>query len=330
MKRVVWIVLALLLGLGAAGLGQGASNVTLLNVSYDPTRELYQDYNAAFAKYWKAKTGPDGDRRAVARRIGQAGAFGHRRLAGGRRDAGAGLRHRRHRRAGRAAAGGLAETAAGQQHALHFDHCFPGAQGQSEAHQGLGRPGQARRLSDYAESEDFRRRALGLSGGLGLRAQSDRRQTKRRRKISSQRLYKNVPVLDSGARGSTTTFVQRGIGDVLIAWENEASSALKEFGRDKVEIVVPSVSILAEPPVAVVDKVVDKKGTSGGGGGLSGIPLHARGSGDRGEELLPAAHWIGGEKVRSEFPQAEAGTRRRRFRRLAKSPEEIFRRRRNF
>src|SRR5207249_9537337 len=75
------------------------------------------------------------------------------------------------------------------------------------------------------------------------------------------RLYKNVPVLDSGARGATTTFVERGIGDVLIAWENEAILAIKELGPDKVQIVAPSLSILAEPPVAVVDKVVDKRGT---------------------------------------------------------------------
>ncbi|HEX6705800.1 MAG TPA: sulfate ABC transporter substrate-binding protein, partial [Albitalea sp.] len=76
-----------------------------------------------------------------------------------------------------------------------------------------------------------------------------------------KKLYKNVPVLDSGARGATTTFVERGIGDVLIAWENEALLALKELGPDKFDVVAPSVSILAEPPVAVVDKVVDKKGT---------------------------------------------------------------------
>jgi sulfate/thiosulfate-binding protein len=75
------------------------------------------------------------------------------------------------------------------------------------------------------------------------------------------RLYRNVPVLDSGARGATTTFVERGIGDVLLAWENEALLAVRELGPDKVEIVAPSVSILAEPPVAVVDKVVDKRGT---------------------------------------------------------------------
>ena len=76
-----------------------------------------------------------------------------------------------------------------------------------------------------------------------------------------QQLYKHVPVLDSGARGSTTTFVQRGIGDVLLAWENEAFLAVKELGPDQFDIVVPSVSILAEPPVTIVDKVVDKKGT---------------------------------------------------------------------
>jgi sulfate/thiosulfate-binding protein len=76
-----------------------------------------------------------------------------------------------------------------------------------------------------------------------------------------KQLYKNVPVLDSGARGSTTTFVQREIGDVLIAWENEAFLSMKELGPGKVEIVVPSQSILAEPPVSIVDKVVDKKGT---------------------------------------------------------------------
>ena len=76
-----------------------------------------------------------------------------------------------------------------------------------------------------------------------------------------KQLYKNVPVLDSGARGATTTFAQREIGDVLIAWENEAFLSLKELGPDKVEIVVPSLSILAEPPVSIVDKVVDKKGT---------------------------------------------------------------------
>jgi sulfate transport system substrate-binding protein len=78
-----------------------------------------------------------------------------------------------------------------------------------------------------------------------------------------QSIYRNVPVLDTGARGSTVTFVERNVGDVLIAWENEAFLAVNEFGKDRFEIVVPAVSILAEPPVAVVDKVVDRKGTRG-------------------------------------------------------------------
>ena len=103
-------------------------------------------------------------------------------------------------------------------------------------------------------------------------------------------IYANVPVLDTGARGSTITFVERGVGDVfLLAWENEAFLALNEFGKDKFEIVVPSVSILAEPPVAVVDKNVDKKEHARGGGGLSAIPLHHGRPGARGEELLSPA-----------------------------------------
>jgi sulfate/thiosulfate transport system substrate-binding protein len=87
------------------------------------------------------------------------------------------------------------------------------------------------------------------------------------------RLYRNVPVLDSGARGSTTTFVERGIGDVLLAWENEAYLAINKFGRDKFEVVYPSTSILAEPPVALVDKVVERHGTRVGGRGVPGISL---------------------------------------------------------
>ncbi len=98
-------------------------------------------------------------------------------------------------------------------------------------------------------------------------------------------IYANVPVLDTGARGSTITFVERGVGDVFLSWENEAFLAVNELGKDKFEIVVPSVSILAEPPVAVVDKNVDKKEHARGGRGLSELPLHQGGPGARGEEL---------------------------------------------
>jgi sulfate transport system substrate-binding protein len=98
-------------------------------------------------------------------------------------------------------------------------------------------------------------------------------------------LYKNVEVLDSGARGATNTFVERGIGDVLIAWENEALLATNELGKDKFEIVTPSESILAEPTVSVVDKVVEKKGTQSGGGSLPEISLLPGRPGDCGEKL---------------------------------------------
>jgi sulfate/thiosulfate-binding protein len=106
-------------------------------------------------------------------------------------------------------------------------------------------------------------------------------------------LYRNVKVLDSGARGSTTTFVERGIGDVLIAWENEAYLSIKELGADKFEIVTPSLSILAEPPVTVVDKVVDKRGHAQGRAGLPRIPVFPRRPG------LAARHYYRPRDARS-------------------------------
>ena len=118
---------------------------------------------------------------------------------------------------------------------------------------------QARRAGDHAEPEDFGRRALELSGGVGFCGKKFGSADKAKKFVGD--LFKNVPVLDTGARGSTVTFVERGVGDVLLAWENEAFLAQREFGKDKFEIVAPPLSILAEPPVAVVDKVADKKGT---------------------------------------------------------------------
>ena len=158
----------------------------------------------------------------------------------------------------------LAEAPAAQQRAVHVDHHLPGAQGQSEGHQGLGRPGQAGRLGDHRQPEDLGRRALGLPRRLRLRAAAAGRQRRQGARLHRASCSANVPVLDSGARGSTVTFAERGIGDVLLAWENEAYLSLKEFGADKFDIVYPPTSILAEPPVAVVDKVVDKHGTRDG------------------------------------------------------------------
>ena len=102
-------------------------------------------------------------------------------------------------------------------------------------------------------------------------------------------IYKNVPVLDSGARSATTTFVQRGIGDVLIAWESEAFLSLKEFGADKFEIVTPAISILAEPPVAVVDKIADKHGNRKARRGISQVLVYSRSAGSRRPQLLQAS-----------------------------------------
>ena len=108
------------------------------------------------------------------------------------------------------------------------------------------------------QTQNIRRGTLELFSGVGIRTEKYNNSEDKAKEFVSQ-IYKNVEVLDSGARGATTTFVEKGIGDVLIAWENEALLSQKELGKDKFEIVTPSISVLAEPPVAVVDKVVDKK-----------------------------------------------------------------------
>ena len=156
---------------------------------------------------------------------------------------------------------GLAGPPAQQQLALHVDHRVHRPRREPQGHQGLGRPRQAGRRRDHAEPEDLGRGALELSRRLRLGAGAFRRRREPRPRPISATLFRNVPVLDTGARGSTTTFAQRGLGDVFLAWENEAFLVLNEFGADKFEIVVPSESILAEPPVAVVDGNVDAKGT---------------------------------------------------------------------
>ncbi len=248
--------LGLLAGDGSTLIAQEA---TLLNVSYDPTRELYQEVNAAFAAQWKAKSG-----RAVTIQQSHGGSG----------------------KQARAVIDGLEADVVALALAYDVDAIEKA---------GLVRPGWQKRLPQnacpYTSTIVFLVRkgnpkgirdwsdlvrpgvavitpnpktsgaarwsylaawawALRQPGGTDAKAQD-----------FVARLYKNVPVLDTGARGSTNTFVQRGIGDVLLAWENEAFLAVKELGPDKVEMVAPSLSILAEPPVAVVDAVVDRKGT---------------------------------------------------------------------
>ena len=236
-----------------------AAEISLLNVSYDPTRELYQDYDTAFAKYWKSKTGDDVK---VKQSHGGSG------------------------KQARAVIDGLDADVVTL--ALAYDIDAISERGlivkdwqkrlphnstpYSSTIVFLVRKGNPKGIKDWGDlvkpgvavitpnpktSGGARWNYL-AAWGYALK-QAGGNEAKAKDFVA--KLYKNVPVLDSGARGATTTFVERGIGDVLLAWENEALLAVKELGPDKVEIVAPSVSILAEPPVAVVDKVADKRGT---------------------------------------------------------------------
>ena len=258
MKALTKITAAVLtLGLSASAL---AADISLLNVSYDPTRELYQDYNAAFAKYWKAKTG---DNVTVKQSHGGSGKQARSVIDGLQADvvtlalaydvdsiAQRGLIEPNWQKR-------LANNAAPYTSTIVF----------------LVRKGNPKRIKDWNDivkpgvevvtpnpktSGGARWNYL-AAWGYALR-QPGGNADKARDFVKN--LYKNVKVLDSGARGSTTTFVERGIGDVLLAWENEAYLSVKEFGPDKFEIVTPSLSVLAEPPVSVVDKYARKHGTA--------------------------------------------------------------------
>ena len=230
-------------------------------MSYDPTRELYEEFNAAFAKDWQAKTG-----QAVTIQQSHGGSGAQARAVIDGLDADVvtlalaydidaiqQIRADQH--------AGLAEAAAAEQRALHVDDRVPRPEGQS---QGRSRTGAISSSRASASSRPTRRPPAARAGTTwprGSTRSGSRAATTPRRRTFVTQLFENVPVLDSGARGSTTTFVQRGIGDVLLAWENEALSRAGARPRAQVEIVVPSLSILAEPPVTVVDKVVDRKGT---------------------------------------------------------------------
>ncbi|WPB59142.1 sulfate ABC transporter substrate-binding protein [Xylophilus sp. GOD-11R] len=244
---------------GGAAFAQAPAAVTLLNVSYDPTRELYVDYNQAFAKYWKGKTGQDvsikqshGGSGKQARSIIDGIDSDVATLALGG-DIDALVKHN-----------GLVK-ADWQKRLPHNSAPY------TSTIVFLVKKGNPKALKDW---DDLIKPGVQVitpnpktSGGARwnyLAAwEFGRRKYKGDQGAADYigKLFKNVPVLDTGARGATITFVQRGVGDVLLAWENEAFLALKEFGPDKFEIVVPSVSILAEPSVAVVDKVVDRRGT---------------------------------------------------------------------
>ena len=236
-----------------------AQAVTLLNVSYDPTRELYADYNQAFAKHWKAKTGQVV---TVKQSHGGSGKQARSIIDGIDADV-----------ATLALAGDIdALVQHGGHLAANWQQRLPhGSAPYTSTIVFLVRKGNPKGVKDW---DDLVRPDMKVitpnpktSGGarwnyLAAWAFAERQYgSAEKARDFVRQLYRNVPVLDSGARGSSITFVQRGVGDVLLAWENEAFLALKEFGPNKVEIVVPSLSILAQPSVAVLDKVVDKKGT---------------------------------------------------------------------
>ena len=248
------------LSLGAVALGACAKDITLLNVSYDPTRELYVDFNKSFAAQWKARTG---DTVSVKQSHGGSGKQARSVIDGLEADV-----------VTLALAYDIDEIAERakllptdwQKRLPHNSspytstYIFLVRKGNPKGIRNwddLVKPGVSVITANPKTSGGARWGYL-AAYGFALK-QPGGNDAKARDFVG--KLFGNVPVLDSGARGSTVTFAERGIGDVLLAWENEAHLSLKEFGADKFDIVYPPTSILAEPPVAVVDKVVDKKGT---------------------------------------------------------------------
>ena len=242
-----------------AAASASAADSTLLNVSYDPTRELYQQLNAAFAKQWQAKTG-----KTVEIQQSHGGSGKQARAVVDGLDADV---------VTLALAYDIDEIAASGLLPTEWQKRLPqNSAPYTSTIVFLVRKGNPKGIKDWG---DLAKPGIQVvtpnpktSGGarwnyLAAWAYALKQPggNDARAKEFVTALFRNVPVLDSGARGSTTTFVQRGIGDVLLAWENEAFLSIKELGPDKVDIVVPSLSILAEPPVAIVDKNVDRKGT---------------------------------------------------------------------
>ncbi len=261
-KKIIFpLVLAVsFLGLPLSSYAAPKGEVTLLNVSYDPTRELYQDVNTAFAKRWKEKTGQTV---TINQSHGGSGKQARAIIDGLDADlATLGL--------------GYDVDALWQKGGLISKNWQSKLPNHSSPYTStivfLVKKGNPKGIKDW---DDLVKPGIGVitpnpktSGGarwnyLAAWAYAEKKFNGDAEQIKSfvSALYKNVLVLDTGARGATTTFVERGIGDVLIAWENEAFLATNELGKDKFEIIIPSISILAEPPVTVVDKVVKKRGT---------------------------------------------------------------------
>ncbi len=245
--------------LSTLALPSQAAEQSLLNVSYDPTRELYQDFNQAFTAHWKKTAG---DSLKVKQSHGGSGKQARAVIDGLAADV-----------VTLALAYDIDEIAQRGLIAKDWQKRLPhNSAPYTSTIVFLVRKGNPKGIKDW---NDLAKPGIAVitpnpktSGGArwnhlaawGYALKQPGGNDKTAQEFLAK-IYKNVPVLDSGARGATTTFVERGIGDVLITWENEALLAIKELGPDKVEIVAPSLSILAEPPVAVVDKVVDRRGT---------------------------------------------------------------------
>ncbi len=254
------VLVTVFVALALSSVGTSAATVTLVNVSYDPTRELYEEFNTAFARHWQARTGD-----TVAVKQSHAGSG----------------------KQARSVIDGLPADVVTLALAYDIDaiatmgHLLP-ADWQKRLPDNsapytstivfLVRRGNPKGIKDWGDlvqpgvavvtpnpktSGGARWNYLAAWAYAAQKAGGD----EARAREFMTRLFQNVPVLDTGARGATTTFVQRGIGDVLIAWENEAYLARSEFGADKLEVVTPSLSILAEPPVAWVDRTVQRHGT---------------------------------------------------------------------
>ena len=302
-----------------------AAAQTLLNVSYDPTRELYQDFNAAFIKYWKAKTG-----QTVTIKQSHGGSGGQARAVIDGLDADV-ITLALAYDVDAVAKAGL--TAPAWQKRLPNNSApytstivFLVRKGNPKGIKDWGdlaKPGLQVITPNPKTSGGARWNYL-AAWGYALR-QPGGNDAKARQFVAD--IFQKVPVLDSGARGSTMTFVSRQIGDVLLAWENEAYLALGE-SPGQLEIVVPSVSILAEPPVTVVDKVVDRKGTRAIAEAYLQYPLFPGRAGDRGEAALPAARREDRREILERIRQGEALHDRRGLRRLAEGAGHALRRRR--
>ena len=330
--KIAATLVALLLGLAAfaaPGASPAFADPVLLNVSYDPTRELYRAIDAAFAEKWKKDTG---ETVTIQQSHGGSGAQARAVIDGLDADVvtlalAADID---------AIAAKTGKIPADWQKQLPNNSSpytstivFLVRKGNPKGIHDWRRSRQARRLGHHAEPEDLGRGALELSSPPGATASRPSTATRQKTRDFVAAIYKNVPVLDTGARGSTMTFAKRGLGDVLIAWENDAFLALDEFGKDQFEIVAPSLSILAEPPVARGRRQRRRQGHAQGRRGLSQLSLHARSAGDhRQEPLPPDPSGIRRQGRSRAVSEARPDHRRRNLRRLEIGAGEVLRRRR--